>query len=318
MNVLILTEAGNKIGFGHFSRMSALAYFLHSSGIEVKIVLYISGNIQFGETFVEKCNWLRDKNVYKLCSDFDIIIIDSYLAEFQIYRSIRSYCKKIIAIDDYNRIVYPVDAVINPNVFFDQIDYSNQSSKCFGGLDFVILRESFRKSFELNSNDEKGILITLGGSDYRNLLSKLCELLNSNYEQITVICPEEKKAKELKGKYREIRVLGRLNESDMLHEFLKAKVVISGCGQTLHELYYLGKKTVGVCIDHDQIMNQQYYLNINFLKTKIHWNSPFLLAEIRFAIDLAMKTELAVSSIKMNPVRNLENYISLFKSMVSY
>lgn len=127
-----------------------------------------------------------------------------------------------------------------------------------------------------------------------------------------------KKAKELKGKYREIRVLGRLNESDMLHEFLKAKVVISGCGQTLHELYYLGKKTVGVCIDHDQIMNQQYYLNINFLKTKIHWNSPFLLAEIRFAIDLAMKTELAVSSMKMNPVRNLENYISLFKSMVSY
>ncbi|MBE8398961.1 glycosyl transferase family 1 [Leptospira borgpetersenii] len=318
MNVLILTEAGNKIGFGHISRMSALAYFLHSTGIEVKILLYLNSNTQFGGTFVEKCNWLHDKSVYKLCSDFDIILIDSYLAEFQIYRSMRSYCKRIIAIDDYNRIIYPVDAIINPNVFFDQIDYSNQSSKCFGGLDFIILRESFRKSFELNSNDEKGILITLGGSDYRNLLSKLCELLNSNHEQVTVICPEEKKAKELQGKYREICVLGLLNESDMLHEFLKAKVVVSGCGQTLHELYYLGKRTVAICIDHDQIMNQQYYLSINFLKTRIHWNSPFFLSETAFAIDFAMKTELVSSSMKINPIRNLENYISLFKDMISY
>ncbi|EMO53489.1 hypothetical protein [Leptospira noguchii] len=313
MSVLILTEVGTSIGFGHFSRMIALNAFLDAVAIKVKTLLYAKGDFQLNHKLVEIHNWQQDDNFSELCSNFENVLIDSYLAKSKIYESLQSFFKKVIAIDDYNRMVYPVDIVINPNVFFDQIDYSNQSAKCYGGSDFVILRESFRKYEKPKVSQEDGILITLGGSDYRNLLPQLCELSKVN-KQITLICPEKEKLESLQEKYQKVRILGKLSESEILQEFVNAEIIISGCGQTLHELYHLRKKTVGICIDRDQIMNQEYYLNVKFLNRKIGWDSPAILNEISEAVvDLREERFRPVFLNPISPTKNLENYVSLFK-----
>ncbi|WP_036098373.1 glycosyl transferase family 1 [Leptospira noguchii] len=313
MSVLILTEVGISIGFGHFSRMIALNAFLDAAAVKVKTLLYVKGDFQLNHKLVEIHDWQQDDNFSELCSNFENVLIDSYLAKSKIYESLQSFFKKVIAIDDYNRIVYPVDIVINPNVFFDQIDYSNQSAKCYGGSDFVILRESFRKYEKPKTPQESGILITLGGSDYRNLLPQLCELSKVN-KQITLICPEKEKLESIQEKYQWVRILGKLSESEILQEFVNAEIVISGCGQTLHELYHLRKKTVGICIDQDQIMNQEYYLNVKFLNRKIDWDSPTILNEIfETIVDLQEERFKPVFLNPINPIKNLENYISLFK-----
>lgn len=309
MKILFFTESGANIGFGHIARITALSDFLLSQ--ELYSITINNDGISKDK------NWIDESFLYSSYSGFDLAVVDSYLADERIYKFIRKIAKKVIAIDDYNRIVYPVDIVINPNVFFDQIDYSNQSAKCYGGSDFVILRESFRKYEKPKVSKESGIFITLGGSDYRNLLPQLCELSKVN-KQITLICPEKEKLKSFQENYQEVRILGKLSESEILQEFVNAEIIISGCGQTLHELYYLRKKTIGICIDQDQIMNQEYYLNVKFLNRKISWDSPAILNKISEAIvDLRKESFKLVFLNPINPTKNLENYISLFRNSVS-
>ncbi|EMO34163.1 hypothetical protein LEP1GSC175_1722 [Leptospira santarosai str. HAI821] len=305
MKILFFTESGANIGFGHIARITALSDFL--LGQEFHSITINHDGISKDK------NWINESFSYSSYSGFDLAVVDSYLAGEKIYKFIRKVAKKVIAIDDYNRIVYPVDIVINPNVFFDQIDYNNQSAKCYGGSNFVILRESFRKYEKPKVSQESGILITLGGSDYRNLLPQLCELSKVN-KQITLICPEKEKLESLQEKYQKVRILGKLSESEILQEFVNAEIIISGCGQTLHELYHLRKKTVGICIDRDQIMNQEYYLNVKFLNRKIGWDSPAILNEISEAVvDLREERFRPVFLNPISPTKNLENYVSLFK-----
>ena len=65
---------------------------------------------------------------------------------------------------------------------------------------------------------------------------------------------------------------GMLSAQQMIEEFLSADLVISGCGQTLHELAYLGIPTIGVCINYDQRLNQEFYLSKSILTIGNHWS----------------------------------------------
>src|SRR5690349_18106805 len=92
-----------------------------------------------------KANWLQDLQQALAYKDCKAVIVDSYLAHKDIYSKLYAAFKKVIAIDDYNRLEYCATALINPNVFFDDIDYSSQAIKCIGGKDYVILRKEFRQ-----------------------------------------------------------------------------------------------------------------------------------------------------------------------------
>ena len=53
--------------------------------------------------------------------------------------------------------------------------------------------------------------------------------------------------------------------------FISSDIIVSGCGQTLHELALLGKPTVGICLDIDQEPNRDFYFKNGFLAAKINW-----------------------------------------------
>lgn len=268
-NITILTEAGKTIGFGHYTRCSSLYQALSKAGHQVRFIVY-ENEYAINDPNIQSLNWLKSIDSLYPSSTNEIAIVDSYLADENIYIQLAERFRKVVTIDDYNRISYPVDLVINPNVFFEDINYSNQTATCIGGKDYVILRPEFTQvePYVSDIDNIQNILITIGGSDFRNLLPKLISICEQQKcPNITVIDPENKLSN-----LKHVKVLPAQSATQMVHEMQRADVVISACGQTLHELVALQKPAIGICLDIDQIPNQNFYVKHGFLLAAIQWN----------------------------------------------
>ena len=313
--VTILTEAGNKIGFGHYIRCKSIYEELLINNISTTLIVNIY-NYNFNEENIIVLDWIKNLNYFEN-NNSQIVIVDSYLANEDIYNKLKLIFYKVIVLDDYNRITYNADILINPNTYFKNINYSNQNSICVGGLEFVILRQEFlnySRNKIVNSNIES-ILITLGGSDYRNLNYKLVSyFLKLDIINIFVIAPED-----FKIIFTDINVtiLKLQTATEMLNLITNSDLVISGCGQTLHELAYLSKPTIGISIDEDQHYNQEFYLEKKFLLKKIHWNDDDLNLNIYknylMLNDRNIRTQIKKITDTFNFTSGVANIIKIIK-----
>jgi len=317
--VLILTEAGKNIGFGHYSRCSALRQALISEGIIVQMMLYLN-KYDIEDSDVIKTNWLSDIESIPEYKEFNTVIVDSYLADLAIYSKLQTIFRNVVAIDDYNRINYPCSVLINPNVFFSDLNYSNQTAKCLGGEDYVILRPEFRNQSHgpLRRNQIEDILITIGGFDFRRILPTIIETcLESAVLLVTIIAPEGL------SKYysnKNVIILSAQDAESMFRLMQKADIVISACGQTLHELASLQKATIGICLDIDQEPNQKYYLKKGFLPFNIQWNDVDLKDKIKKALkhykSLNQRKTLETNEQCLININGVFNIVSIIKKFI--
>jgi spore coat polysaccharide biosynthesis predicted glycosyltransferase SpsG len=245
------------------------------------------------------------------------VLVDSYLADVNFYTQLRSQFKSVVALDDYNRITYKVDLVINPNVFFNTMDYSNQHAACMGGKEYVLLREAFRNPPPKQTRQHiQNILVTIGGTDYRNLLFPLVEVAQEfTTLHWTIIDPENKLGKILPNN---ITTKTTVDANEMATLMYNADVVISACGQTLHELVAMQTPAIGICIDHDQLPNQHYYVSSGFLQHKNSWDDIDLKANLNFQLhELSNYTlrqsisRYCIGLINKNGVANIASKLRL-------
>lgn len=283
----ILTEVGDEIGFGHFVRCSAIKKVLEANGFNVFMYVYCNNYDLSEEGSIFKHDWIKKRTQISDLFAGSVVIIDSYIATSSLYQFYSKKCNVLIAIDDYNRIAYKSDYIINPNVYFDDIDYSNQSAKCLGGRDYVILRETFRKNTKskTSSPEIKTVLVTLGGTDFRKILNKVSRTLsNINFiEKVIFVVPSLKEQSAIFCDNR-FRILGGQTDVNIKSLMLNSDIVLSACGQTLHELASLGQSVIAICLDKDQLLNQDYYFRKNFLRDKIFWNDSDLEFKIQSQI----------------------------------
>lgn len=272
MQYLILTESGLGVGYGHLMRCNTIRDELIKRGKKVELLNH------------KVCSYPKNEGHWSQfslnCVENCIVLVDSYIVDAKwLTRNLKN-CKYSIVLDDFNRIKYPVDLIVNPNVFYKDLDYSNQHARSIGGPDYVLLRESFRKQLNPNCKEEI-ILITLGGSDYRNLITRLVRIARGVTNLPIVVVDPRNESEKIPG----VEYLGFLDAQNMLLQYQSAKVVISAAGQTLHELASLKKKCLGICIDEDQVPNHKFYNEIGFIRGNIHWDSKSLETDV--AIELA-------------------------------
>jgi len=317
-DVLILTEAGQKIGFGHYSRCSALSKALLLEGMIVQMMIYLN-HADLEDVNVIETNWLADIESILTNNKFSTVIVDSYLADINLYIKLQKYFKHVVAIDDNNRMTYPCQLLINPNVFFSEMNYSNQLAKCFGGKEYVILRPEFRnqKPAAINKIRAEEILITIGGSDFRKILPIVIRsCIETDYLSINVIDPEGL-TRNIENKY--VNILPAQDAKSMVQLMQKADIIISGCGQTLHELASLGKATIGICIDVDQEANQEYYLKEGFLQSKIQWNDKDIKDKIKNELEYNKSLDRRNSIVTFAPSlinkNGILNIVSIIKNL---
>ncbi len=287
-SAVFLTDTGPGIGLGHDIRCRTLAEEMNRHGWNIEHHLFDSGK--------KESDWLNSKNF--LNKNNPLYIVDSYRCGSDFFRHLNKN-NRVVAIDDYARIDYDADLIINPNCSFNSDLYSDQKTPVIGGAQYVLIRSDFskkRKQRRFNSLISS-ILVSVGGSDYRNLLEPLCSsLLNYNaLRKIYIVAGNEKHQKYLQKQFKnkKVYIYGKLNSEKYSHLMLNADIAVSAAGQTLHELCACGLPFIMIGIDKDQKPNYNFFNKNNFSLSSIWWNhhklSESIINEIKSASYIRRK-----------------------------
>jgi len=270
MEVLILTEGGGKIGFGHITRCIALCEAFEEKDINPELL--VNGDSSILDLLrlknFQRFDWVKnEERLFKILTNSDFIIIDSYLAEKSLYNKISEMTDgRILVIDDYNRIDYPKGIVVNPSIYGDKLNYSRKSDTIYLlGKDYIILRKEFWNVPEKKINKKvKNVLITFGGNNNYDLANKIVNFLEKKFD------------------FRFYLVNAKNNKTakEMLNLMLESDVCISGGGQTTYELARVGVPTIGVCFAENQLGNLKSWGKVGLLKNAGWFNDKKLFQKV--------------------------------------
>ena len=297
MDVFILTEGGKNFGFGHISRCSSVYQAFLKRDILPKFVINgddsvksILSNVDF-----ELKNWLNDLSFIN--SD-DIVIIDSYIADSEIYEKIAHKCSLAVYFDDNIRIDYPRGIVVNGLINAEKFNYPNSDNVSYLlGFDFSPLRSDFWYCDKITINDSiKNVLITTGGNDLRNLTPKLLKFLNTNFKEFNkkiIVSDSFENVLEIKSLMDDsCELCYSPNSKEISNIMSGVDLAISSSGQTLYELACLGVPTIAIGIIDNQKDNIKNFQEIDFIEYAGCWNDENLFNNISDKITLLQDKKL--------------------------
>jgi len=208
---------------------------------------------------VEVTNILKEMNV-------DLLVVDHYGFDFDWESSLRSYCTKLMAIDDLGR-PHNCDILLDQNygrVEQDYADLTPSFCKILAGPEYALLREEFsilRRSILDCRNEGKinSILVSMGGMDENNVTSKvLCALKGSGLKgEITirvVMGPRAPWIENVKKIASEMpfKTTVYVNVERMGELMAESDIAISGGGSTTWELFCVGLPTIVLILAENQ------------------------------------------------------------------
>lgn len=288
MKVKIFTEGGSDIGLGHVSRCSSLYDEIAGRGIAVEFFIYGDvGSIDLlkGRT-VTIVDWLSETYLNNNILNTDYCIIDSYLASEGLYQIISNRSKRTLYIDDNARIKYPKGIIVNPSLSVDDLNYCKKNENIYLlGTEFIILRRPFINSGRTGiSKNVNTVLITMGGSDLRDLTSKILNGICSKY-------PEIKFDIVVGNDFHNINYAERigLNNVELYHNIdaesmkmlmLKSDCAITAAGQTIYELLATQTPFIPIKVAENQSNNIKGLRRINPYQVVIDHNDEFFIEKL--------------------------------------
>ena len=190
MRVVLLTEASNNKGYGHYTRMSSILTACLKKGINTMMYLWADETAE--KSFCNGANivaefWLKENWISSNIKSNDIVVVDSYNVELELLQTIRDTCKKMVVIDDNVRLPYEEMIVLNPNYYAEVLTYPDNNNTYFTGKDFTLLRAPFYSNVCSSINAKVNtILVTLGGTDVKNLTFASAKILHSLFPEATI------------------------------------------------------------------------------------------------------------------------------------
>lgn len=269
-SALILTEGGSHVGLGHLARCCALVEGLQKAKCGAAIDFVVDGDAA-AKTFLKKQgidpiveNWVTRKGKRRLLArDKTLVIVDSYRAPYEVYDDLvhegAAGGKKqhIVAIDDYNRLDYPVHTVVNPSIYSDKIVYRRGSSiktDYLLGAGYIILRKEFWKPPRcFVKKAVKNILVTFGGMEYQRFMKRLWRFFVQEFSRFTYHVVTN--APFFYNGDLKLKRYSGLSAGEMARLMCVCDLAISGGGQTLYELARVGIPTIGLCLADNQQFN---------------------------------------------------------------
>lgn len=289
MKVLILTEGGENIGLGHITRCISIYEAFEEIGALSQLI--VNGDETAQDLLRDKnCkvfDWLNDrKTLLATVKNADIVFIDSYLADCDLYETISNMARTAVYFDDDVRLNYPRGFVLNGAVLAEQMPYPKRKGITYLlGAQYAPLRREFWDvpAKPIRDNLET-VMITFGGADIRNVTPKVLKWLTDAY-------PEVLKKVIIAKSFRNIAEIERLkdnnteliyypNAAEMKRVMLESDIAISGGGQTLYELARVGVPTIAVAVADNQVLNIRGWERVGFIEYAGVWRSSALLKEI--------------------------------------
>ncbi len=269
----IRADGNNQIGIGHVMRCLTIADALKEIGEGVVFFIADHGceEMIIGRGF--ECHVLEtsfddmEAELVALQSAMeekkvDRLLIDSYYVTETYLNALRE-CVVTVYLDDMDSFPYPVDLLVNYNVFAKTLDYPYGVEYVENGQVGKVVKENItlvlagpkyapvRKEFADCRGDIKDevseILITLGGSDAHNLSCKISKVLLKNTNaHLSVVCGPFNLHKQALYELvaNEPRVTVYENVKDMWNLMSKCDMAVSAAGSTMCELAVAGVPTV--------------------------------------------------------------------------
>jgi len=296
MKILILTEGGKNIGFGHLTRCIALAEVFIAKHLSVKLIVdgdkSIGGLLKNGKYKV--CNWMKNTHmIFEHYTKGDVIIIDSYKAGKNNYKRIASFAKTAVYIDDSKRLNYPKGIVINGMLYAKELKYPvNNKIFYLLGPKYALIRKGFFDTEKKNVRKiVKIAMITFGGTNNNKLQKRILSFLKEKFPQIKSFFIIRNNANKYINSTKHAdnaTIVTNPTCRDIKKIMHTADIAISAGGQTLNELAVMGVPAIGVCISKNQEMNLQKWHNAGLLEFVGWHNDPKLLIKLQNALNKLM------------------------------
>lgn len=280
MKIFIVTEAGRKIGFGHFTRCRAIADAFERRGIRPHFIINGDAGVRrfVGGKSSSIFNWLKKQSkLLKIIANADVVIIDSYLAKALLYKQISRLVKLVVYLDDNNRISYPPGVIINAAICAHKLKYPRTIGRTYLlGAKFVALRKAFWSVAPIHPNRQiRAIMIAFGGSDPRNMTPRVLRALTKEFPCLTkevvvgqgVINLDEIK----KNADRKAKLIYCSGDSKMIKAMRSCDIAVSAGGQTLYELARLGVPALTFVVAQNQMNNVLAWQDAGFTDTIGCW-----------------------------------------------
>ncbi len=302
MEVVFVTDGGSKSGMGHITRCQSLSSAFNDREIVCHFIINGDANIKEDHSLY---NW--NENLTQLRSDIknaDIVILDSLNANDEVIEEITTHARLPVFIDDFRRLHYKKGVVIDWTPFVeDQYELSNSNCIYLLGCEYISLREAFWNLSEKKVNEQvKEIVITMGGSDPRNMCPEILNLLLTHTPDTivkTVIVGQifdSKNINELKQLSKNnscVKLEFDCDDKKMVALFLRADIVISAGGQTLYELARVGSPTIAILTFDNQKLDIEGWESAEFIDYAGAWDEATTYDNmLQFIIKLIPDKEL--------------------------
>ena len=275
MNIVFRVDSSSQMGVGHLMRCLTLADELEKQNhnatficrklkgnliksIEHRVlILPVDKDFQSDDLYL---SWLgatqeqdAKQTIQVIHDNADLLIVDSYALDEVWHKQLKPHAKKIMVIDDLADREFDCDVLLNQNLASKQGDYQGKlPSDCelLLGCEYALLRPEFaafrKRALEKRKKTQeiKNILISMGGSDKKNITYNVLQQLNDGFNIVVVLSSaslhREMIMDYVKGKNIEVII----NADNMAELMLDADLAIGAGGSTSWERCCLGLPTL--------------------------------------------------------------------------
>ena len=275
MMILFRADGNPDIGTGHIMRCLSLADALQEQGGEITFITAESYFQRLIQTRGYPCTVLGtayDRMEEELSIFLPIIererpelvILDSYFVTPQYMEAVKRTVP-LLYTDDLNLFDYPVDIVVNYNIYGPDVPYP-QNKMYLLGPQYAPLRKEFQGVSQRNTKDRvENVLVSTGGTDQYHVALHCAEYLREHLPRENMIFhlvlgAMNQDAAELERIAEELPFI-RLHRqiTNMCSLMLQCDAAISAAGTTLYELCACGLPTVTYILADNQIQGAQMF-----------------------------------------------------------
>jgi UDP-2,4-diacetamido-2,4,6-trideoxy-beta-L-altropyranose hydrolase len=258
MNFVIKADGGPEIGMGHLMRCQAIAREALNSGhdvcffVKTGVAGYVKEN-GFKVYCLSETYTILDEaeELVRAASDCntDCVIIDSYIWLLPCYKRIKESFYTAV-IDDFVRLPYTADIIINANLYAPGLDYSScDADKLLLGGKYALLREEFKNTPPADFRREaRRVLVTMGGADINNYTPTVLESLAdiADIEVVAIAGPMTRRLDEIRSTAKLCKGnVTILNSPNNMAEIMQScDIAVSSAGSTVYELCAMGIPSV--------------------------------------------------------------------------
>ncbi len=284
MKVAIITEGYQGTGYGHLTRCLSIYQAFEEKNITP---LYIANCDEEGKKFIPnvnllQMNWLvKNEELIDTITDFDIAVIDSYLAPKELYERIYTTVKKTFYIDDYLRLDYPPGIIVNGTIGAENLPYKKDDEhEYLLGINYMPLRKEFWDVVVPKRNGKiQNILITFGAQDFKDITPKVLAFLLEQFPFYDYYVVGGRLSDD-EIKKENIQYYDSVNAEQMLDLMLKTDLAVSAAGQTTFELARVGLPTIAIGVADNQKYNLKGWKETGFINEEIWFGDNNLLEKV--------------------------------------